>query len=183
MIRTFLSAILVAAAMAYGSYPAIAQGKPLEKLQIPNVSSPVDGLLVGGQPAKRDLLKIKELGFQTIISLRPKQEDVAEIDYDEQAETNRLGMKFVRIPIISPMDLNEKNISLLDMALAEANGKAFVHCRTGNRVGAMLALRAFHMQNISVGEAIALGKKAGIDKRYQTAVEEILNEARSTPPE
>ncbi len=146
-----------------------------ETLDIPNLSTPIKGLLVGGQPTIADISKIKEFGFTTIISLRPKDEEKREVAFDEEAEVLKQGIKFIRIPIADKLDLNDKKIQLLDMALAEASGKVFVHCRTGNRVGAMLALRAFKMQNISISEAIELGEKAGLNTMLEDVKEKMTS--------
>lgn len=176
MLQKLVSRVILAVGVVTSAPAATAQTTDHNALQssldATNVSSPVKGLLVGGQPSLMDLEKIKTLGFETIISLRPVEEDIREINYDERAEAAKLGLDFVRIPIMSAMDLTPKNLSLLDMALAAAKGKAFVHCRTGNRVGAMLALRAFHMQNTPMSDAIALGEKAGLDAPYKAAIEE-----------
>jgi rhodanese-related sulfurtransferase len=47
--------------------------------------------------------------------------------------------------------------------LAEAkDGKVLLHCASGNRVGAMLALRARWLQGKSADEAMAIGKASGM---------------------
>lgn len=141
----------------------------------------IEGLMIGGQPQKRDLEKIRKLGFKTVITLRPENEDANEVNFDEEAEAKKLGFNFVRIPIVDSSDLTDKNIQALDTALKMADGKAFVHCRTGNRVGAMLALRAFRIQNISYPEALALGKKAGLNT-MQPDVETVMGTRKVTQP-
>ncbi len=140
-------------------------------LKIKYLATPIEGLMVGGQPKKGDIPKIKDLGFETIISLNPEPSSRRLKRFDEAYTAETLGMKFIRIPIHSNKDLNDKNIALLDEALSAAGGKAFVHCSDGNRVGAMLALRAFRMQNISVDESIEFGKKALLRKGLLRRIE------------
>ena len=46
-------------------------------------------------------------------------------------------------------------------ALQGAPGKVLVHCSTGNRAGALMALAA-HAQGLPAADALALGKAAGL---------------------
>jgi len=39
-----------------------------------------------------------------------------------------------------------------------------VHCMSGNRVGALFALRAFWLQGMSAVEALAVGRRYGLTK-------------------
>jgi len=168
---------LVAGFLAFKlSVPLSALDSPMGRslLDAVNVAAPIEGLLVGGQPSQTDLLKIKALGFQTIISLRTLEEDLATIDFDEKIEAEKLGIKFIRIPIVDTSDLTEKTLKLLDETLAAAGGRAFLHCSTGNKVGAALAMRAFRMQNKTYSEAIELGSKAGLTGNMKTTVQNTL---------
>ena len=134
------------------------------KLNAINLTWPLENLLVGGQPSKMDLETIRKLGFSTIITLRPIEEERhANIGYDEAVVAEKMGFQFVRIPILDSTDLTDENLQKLDKALMASTGKAFVHCRTGNRVGAMLALRAFRMQNLSYDQSLDLGIRAGLN--------------------
>ncbi|UTW59194.1 hypothetical protein KFE96_02475 [Kordiimonas sp. SCSIO 12603] len=163
---------------AVGLQEQQAQTIPKEDaLQVPNLQTPIKGLLVGGQPEKMDIAKIKALGFDTIITLRPYTEETTALTYDEKMVVEDLGMTFVRIPIQTEIDLNDRNLALLNQALEAAGGKAFVHCRTGNRVGAMLALRAFKMQKVPFAEAMELGRKAGLNTWTEATEKRLKGEA------
>ncbi len=50
----------------------------------------------------------------------------------------------------------------LDAALSAAGTPVLVHCGSGNRVGALFALRAAWLQGVAPAEAVALGKAAGM---------------------
>ena len=147
-------------------------------LGIPNQARPFAGILVGGQPAQMDIEKLKALGFKTVISLRSEfEERQTNLGYNESSVVKGMGLSFVRIPILDRADLNEKNLNLLDMALAEEEGKIFIHCANGNRVGTMLALRAFRMQKIPVSEALNVGKNSGLNPRLLLNIEAIMRGA------
>jgi protein tyrosine phosphatase (PTP) superfamily phosphohydrolase (DUF442 family) len=64
----------------------------------------------------------------------------------------------------------------LDAILAEADGPVLVHCGSGNRVGALLALRA-SINGASDEEALELGRQAGLT-RAEAVVLERLDEAK-----
>ncbi len=56
--------------------------------------------------------------------------------------------------------------------LAGIEGPVLLHCRTGNRVGALLALRA-SMQGASDEEALEIGRKAGLGSLETAVVEQL----------
>ena len=179
-IKSILCIVLVAM-FSIATSGSHAQDQATESQELSSLFIPIEGLLVGGQPTRVDLKKIKALGFNTIISLRPEQEEEAEVGYDEPSEAAKLGFKFVRIPITDANDLNSKTLAALNSAIEAANGGAFLHCRTGNRVGAMLSLRAFRMQQRSHVDAIALGKKSGMTWLTES-VEKLLQDGASSSP-
>ena len=64
--------------------------------------------------------------------------------------------------------------SLLDDILSDVRGPVLLHCASGNRVGALLSLRA-HMQGASPEEALELGTEAGLSSLSDT-VKALINE-------
>jgi uncharacterized protein (TIGR01244 family) len=80
---------------------------------------------------------------------------------DETAAVEAAGMKYVSIPVAGASGVTFENARLLDEALAGIDGPVFLHCRTGNRVGALMALRA-SAAGASDEDAIAAGKEAGL---------------------
>ncbi len=63
---------------------------------------------------------------------------------------------------------------MLDEILGNVRGPVLLHCASGNRVGALLALRA-RMHGASPEEALELGNEAGLSSLRST-VETLLNE-------
>jgi uncharacterized protein (TIGR01244 family) len=129
---------------------------------IPNAQVTKTGLLIGGQPTPEQLKAIQEAGYRTIITLRTDSERG---DEGEQATVERLGMKFVRIPVAGAAGLTEDNARSLGKALGEEDAlPAVVHCATGQRVSALLGLKAFVVDRASAAAAMDLAKRLGIKK-------------------
>ena len=80
-----------------------------------------------------------EAGVKTVVNLRTKGEE-GEIP-DEKALVEELGMRYLFIPIGGAEDLSEANArKLLGVIEDPAALPAIVHCRSGNRVGRLLAV-------------------------------------------
>lgn len=129
---------------------------------IPNARVTKTGLLIGGQPSSDQLKAIREAGYRTVITLRTDSEPGAE---GEEATVERLGMKFVSIPVAGPAGLTEANARTLAKALGEQDAlPAVLHCKSGQRVSALLGLKAFVVDRVSAAAAIDLAKSLGLTK-------------------
>ncbi|HSN83901.1 MAG TPA: sulfur transferase domain-containing protein [Polyangiales bacterium] len=129
---------------------------------IPNAKVTQGGLLVGGQPSGAQLKAIQEAGYRTVINLRPESERG---DEGEQAAVERMGMTFVSIPVAGAAGLTEDNARALGKALAAQDAlPAVVHCSTGQRVAALLGLKAFVVDRMSATAAISMAKGLGLTK-------------------
>ena len=126
-------------------------GEPLTQLK-PN-------LWVGGQPDQAQLAQFAKDGGAVVIDLRTAQE---ERGLDEPKAVAELGLRYVSLPIDSHTGITADNARALHEALAAATGPVLLHCRTGNRVGALLALDAV-AQGSSSEQALELARRAGVD--------------------
>lgn len=136
---------------------------------LPNGLEPTPGLVVGGQPTRDQLDEAAARGIKTVINLRTESEsDIGREDVEAR------GMTYVAIPIGGAKDLTAANAAALDAALAATESPVMVHCASGNRVGALFALRAHYVQGASVEDAMAFGKEAGMT-RLGEAVSEVLS--------
>jgi protein tyrosine phosphatase (PTP) superfamily phosphohydrolase (DUF442 family) len=82
-------------------------------------------------------------------------------DEAERVAARNLG--FLSIPIAGAADLTEDNARKLGEALQAHEGHpVLLHCGSGNRAGALLALEAHYAEGPTVEAAIALGKSAGL---------------------
>lgn len=140
---------------------------------IPNAKVTQSGLLVGGQPTPAQLKAIQEAGYRTVVNLRPESERG---DEGEQAAVERMGMTFVSIPVAGAAGLTEQNARALGKALdAQDALPAVVHCSTGQRVAALLGLKAFVVDRMSATAAISMAKSLGLTK-LEDALRERISE-------
>jgi len=124
-----------------------------------------------GQPDAETLAIAREAGFVAVIDLRGADEDRG---IDEVAAVEALGMRYVSLPVHDADDVTFENAAELDRLLGEFDGPVLLHCASGNRVGALVALRA-SAAGASDDEALAAGKAAGLT-RLEPAVAERLAE-------
>jgi uncharacterized protein (TIGR01244 family) len=133
-------------------------------------AQPKPGLYTGGQPTQEDLVRLKSEGVRTVIDLRGPQEDRG---YDEAAEARRLGLEYIALPIAGKDDISPANAKALNDALKAQDGDVLLHCASGNRVGALLALGAARIEGVSKEEALALGRAAGLKSLEPVVVERL----------
>ena len=119
-----------------------------------------DDILCAGQPSETDLQQLQRDGYRSIINLRPTHEP-GQIPQAEQKATE-LGLDYHAFPIAGPGDLNEGSTRNFDELLQKAARPTVVHCGSSNRVGALMALRAAHVQKKGAPEALSVGRKAGL---------------------
>jgi uncharacterized protein (TIGR01244 family) len=112
------------------------------------------------QPSAESLTRLRAAGVTTVIDLRP---DAETPDLDEKALVEASGVVYRSLPIAGKSSLTKENVKTFDRLLAEpGDGEVLMHCASGNRVGAMMALRARWVQGKSADEAMAIGKAAGM---------------------
>ena len=82
-------------------------------------------------------------------------------------------MAYANLPIRGPADLNRANVAAFDALLRDIDAPVLVHCASGNRVGAMAALRAAWVEGHTVEKAVEIGRAWGM-KGLESAVRERL---------
>lgn len=128
---------------------------------VPNAYSPVPGVVTAGSLDAADVAKIRDAGTRHVIDLTL---DAETPDFDEAAAVHKADMHYSNLPVSGPMDLTDENVRAFDQLLRESDRPVLVHCSSGNRVGAMAALRAAWIGGKSVEEAIAIGKAWGLTR-------------------
>jgi uncharacterized protein (TIGR01244 family) len=121
---------------------------------------PVDGLRSSGQPGAEQFALAAAAGYVAIIDLRGVNEDRG---LDEEAVVDELGLDYVALPVSSSDAISMENAAKLDQILSQYDGPVLVHCGSGNRVGALLALRE-SLSGADDEEALAYGKSAGLTR-------------------
>jgi len=153
---------------------------PTLLLPVPNARIPVAGVLSGGQPTQDQIAAAGSAGYKTVINLRPDTEPGFAW---EAAAVTAAGMAYVSIPVAGAAALTKENVALLDAALKEAatKGPVLLHCGSGNRIGAMLALRAVWLEGKDPAAALEYGKATGLTG-LEPVVKSMIGLAESVPP-
>ncbi len=133
---------------------------------VPNGRQPEMGLLVGGQPSQAQMRSLAKAGYRAVIDLRQPGEPG---HWDEAALAKELSIDYYPLPIGGGDDLSKEKAEEF-AAILEKVGDAptLVHCASGNRVGALFALKAYYIDGVDADKAMAIGKKHGM--RSLTAV-------------
>lgn len=131
------------------------------QLGLPNERRVGGSILSAGQPSRANLEAARRAGTGTIVNLRAAGEFA---EFDEAALAAELGLRYVSIPIAGPQDLTRENAQALDRALSGGQARVIVHCGSGNRVGALFALRARHVAGEAADRALQIGVDAGLDR-------------------
>ncbi|HWU70308.1 MAG TPA: sulfur transferase domain-containing protein [Pseudoxanthomonas sp.] len=139
-------------------------------VQAGEFAQPRPGLRTGGQPTLEQLDALPAQGVRTVIDLRPDSEDHG---YDEARELQQRKLKYLRLPIAGAQDLTPANATALKKLLDESSDGVLLHCASGNRAGALLALMAAQEERLPPAQALELGKQAGM-KSLSPVVEEKL---------
>ena len=139
---------------------------------IPFLFAPAPNLLASGMPDEHGLQQAATYGVKRVINLCP----VNETPPTEPAFIASQGMDYQTVPIAGPGDLNRENVEKLAALLDQDDQSTLVHCVSSNRVGALLALKAFWVDGKSVEEALQFGLSAGLTKLLPM-VQQILQQA------
>ncbi|MCP1726283.1 uncharacterized protein (TIGR01244 family) [Natronospira proteinivora] len=127
---------------------------------IPHKTQPDEKTLIGGQPSKEQFREMQAQGVQTVVNFRGSDEFD---DWSEADVVTDLGMLYIHIPVAGADGLTRQAVSAFDRAVSAAGDEPVLyHCASGNRVGAMFALRAALIEDHSVEEAMEIGRKHGM---------------------
>jgi len=116
------------------------------------------GLHAGGQPDEAQLRALAAQGVATVIDLRGVDEDRG---FAEAELVRQLGLRYVSLPVAGAEDVTAANAQALRQALDASHGPVLLHCASGNRVGALVALMA-HARGAGDEDALAEGRAAGL---------------------
>ena len=114
---------------------------------------------VAPQLSGQDIETAARLGFGTIISNRPDDEDAGQMSAAEAAaRAGRLGLAFVHVPVVSGA-ISPADIAAMRGALAAAEGRVLAFCRSGTRSATIWALAS----DGNPDEVLAATAAAGFD--------------------
>tara|TARA_Y100000758_G_C15955833_1_gene387678 strand:+ start:116 stop:667 length:552 start_codon:yes stop_codon:yes gene_type:complete len=132
-------------------------------------STYLDGITSLGQPSAAGLADLARAGNVAVIDLRGPDE---ERGLEERAAVEELGMEYVSLPIIGTTNINYENAAQLRQIIGEFNQPVAIHCGSGNRVGALLALGA-KLSGAEDEVALSIGRDNGLTSLESTVIQRL----------
>jgi len=127
--------------------------------EISNFLRVSDSVCTGGQPTAEQLAPLKREGVRTIIALR----DPSEFDAPaEAAAAAALDLRYVNIPVRAADPKDEQVVAFLELTSEPGVFPAFIHCGSGNRVGAFWMIRRVLVDGWTVEKAEEEGRRIGL---------------------
>jgi uncharacterized protein (TIGR01244 family) len=139
---------------------------------------PRPGLYTGGQPSPADWAALKARGVTMVVNLRPDAEMAGR---NEAAEVAAAGMAYIGVPVAGADAVDGDNARRLWTLLKTSDAPVFVHCASGNRAGALLAIGAARFGGRAPDAAIEFGRRAGLSS-LEPVVRERLGLPAQAPP-
>ena len=113
------------------------------------------------------VVALANAGVELVINLQPD----TELEFDEAAAVKQAGMHYEQLPIADADDLKQLNILAFDNLLRQYHGKKIaMHCKSGSRVGAAMALRAGWLRGRKIETAMARGYSHGLTAMFEEEV-------------
>ena len=159
---TIMFAFMCCGAQLNGEEPKSKKMHELKKASIEGVrkAHQAGNVLLAGQPSEEAFEKLSQQGYKTIITLRHTDEE----HFDEAKVCEMLGLKFVRLQITSPDDMNVQMMDRCCRLLDEAKPGAGVvlHCAGANRVGAVWLAHRVLRDGMTLDKASEEAAKVGL---------------------
>jgi len=117
------------------------------------------GIYLASQPSKEDFELAKESGVRTVVNLRKP----GEIDWDEKAVVERLGMEYRDLGFKEPEELTDGIFDAARKILTSADRKpVLLHCSSANRVGAVWLAHRVLDDAVPFPDALAEAETVGL---------------------
>ena len=163
LLRTLPALAAFALASGWASTARAAEPSPTPMPEmVLNERHPLPGVLTGGLPAGEPQLQaLAGAGVRTLIDLRSDPE----VPPGTRSAAQEAGIAYERVPVSGDTDLNLGSARALDSLLDDPTRyPVAIVCASGNRVGALLAVRAFWLDGSKAEPALALGRAAGLTR-------------------
>lgn len=152
---------LLIATMAVSVLAACATSSTRDELpRVADAVNPASGVIAAGRLKPDDMARLRQAGIRHVIDLTL---DAETPDFDEAEAVRSAGIRYSNLPLRGPADLTLENAIAFDQLMRTAKRPVLVHCGSGNRVGALAALRAAWIDGASEEEAVAIGKNWGLN--------------------
>ncbi|MFU8832254.1 MAG: fused DSP-PTPase phosphatase/NAD kinase-like protein [Wenzhouxiangella sp.] len=142
--------------------------KDLMTRSVPNACTPAKDRYCGGVPEVATLSALAAAGLRTVIDLRPASEWSG---VDWRAAVHSAGLRFEQIAVDDVERIARPELERLwQLWTDEALHPMLVHCASGNRVGAALALAAHEVAGLDRSSALVLGEAAGLTRSREAVI-------------
>jgi protein tyrosine phosphatase (PTP) superfamily phosphohydrolase (DUF442 family) len=156
----------VAPVAAIAGTPAVEDHLLSQLSGIENACHPYPWLVTGGQPSAEGLEALAKAGFHDLFDLRGAGEPRG---FDEAAVARSLKLNYVPIPV-TPADFSDSVFTAFRHHLV-AHGPEkpmFIHCASGNRVGAALLPWLVLDKGLPYDTALAMARAVGLHSQELT---------------
>lgn len=137
-------------------------------------------LMVSGALPPSNLRAVSAFGVSQVIDLRTATEPG---QAEEVAIVHGAGMSYVHFPVDGPEALNEARARALAQAIMERSGHAVIHCSTGNRAAALLAMTHYFVDDFTIAASLEVLESTGFT-RLAPKVRQVLEaHCRGLSPE
>lgn len=182
--RKALALVAVACSLGWARPVGAAEPAPTPMAEVlVNERHPLPRVRTGGLPAGEPaFLGLAGAGVRTLVDLRSD----SEVSSETRAAAEAAGLSYERVPVRGETDLDLASARALDALLDDPpRYPVAIVCSSGNRVGALLAVRAFWLEGSTPESALALGRAAGLT-RLEPSVRLLLGlppaPYRTSPP-
>lgn len=122
---------------------------------------PDENTIVCGALDDEKVAALAAAGVELVLNLQPDDE----LSFDERAAVEGASMCYEQLPISGAADLKQLKILAFDNILRQYHGKKIaMHCGSGNRAGAAIALRAGWLRGRKMDTAMERGRSHGLTK-------------------
>lgn len=120
--------------------------------------------IVCGALDNEKIAALAKAGVELVINLQANEE----LEFDEAAVVEQANMAYEHLPINSANDLKQLNVLAFDNILRRHHGKkTVIHCGSGSRVGAVVALRAGWLRGRKMETAMKRGFSHGLTEKFE----------------
>jgi len=133
----------------------------------------VKHLYFSAQPDAAGIKAAKDAGVEVVINLRNSEE----MDWDEAAAVEQAGLTYYQVPISGDgPGFDQSSMQRISALVKKHHPQPlWLHCSSGNRASAWLAVHLVQDHHMGVDQSIALAQKAGLtsaelEKRVRTYV-------------
>ena len=159
---TLLAALLLAAgsqAAEEATAPEDVEG-PFVWGAAPNVTR-LDNLWFAAQPDVAGLGAAKQNGIAVVVNMR----EPAEMSWDEAGAVEGLGIRYFSVPVSRLRPYSAQAFDrIAEIVEANPEKQILIHCGNSNRAGAWLAAQLVQREGMSVDEALAVARRAGLNQ-------------------